>query len=53
MSMNKDECLHDCTCHTHKPYDPNKGIELDCDLPEGHAGDHWDPVWGWFAQTSR
>jgi hypothetical protein len=51
MSMTEQECLHDCTCHRHSVPSPESGQpELDCDLPEGHVGKHWDPAFGFFSE---
>ena len=50
--MSKEECLHDCTCCETKTVDPLR-VEARCDLPEGHTGDHWSPLWGWFDQVAR
>lgn len=53
MSMSKEECLHDCTCCARMEFRPDYRREvtdtLVCDLPEGHAGSHWDPTYGEFS----
>lgn len=52
MSMSKEECLHDCTCCARREIRPDYARppvdDAVCDLPEGHTGPHWDPLYGQF-----